>query len=74
MFDTLGTFLGDILRLFSETPVPFFEDMSFLDLYLAFLIWCAATWLFWKLLGQLRGSSYASARPKKTHKTTKKGE
>ena len=73
MFDTLGSSLGDIVRLFSEVSVPFFPNMSFLDLYLGFLVWTAAVWLFWKFLGQLRGSGYASGKPKKASKTRKGG-
>lgn len=65
MLDALGTFLGDIVRLFSETHVPGFENLSFLELYLAFLIWSAVAWMFWGFLGQLRSSGYRSGRPKR---------
>lgn len=68
MFETLSVLLGHITRLFSETSVPGLPDLSFLELYLALLIWSAVTWMFWGFLGQLRSSGYRAGKPKKTGK------
>lgn len=71
--ENLGSLLSNFIRIFSETSVPFYPDMSFLELYLAFLVWSVATWVFWRFLGHLRASAYSSGRPKKETKNKKGG-